>query len=265
MCRELDAATRREVITCAGLAAGAIAMPSMLRAEEKKSLPTRVMDTPNVDHDFITISHAGGAELRAFASFPKGAAACPAVVVVPGREIAEEYIQNTCVALSLAGYAAVAPEIFHPEAKSAAHGQSAFLDDIQSAASYLREHPRVRGGIGVLGFCFGGKLALLFGARSHEVDAVVAFHPAPTLIATLERLTAPVLIHHGTGDKQVEYGSSRLLERSMLDAGKAVHLEEYRGADHGFLAYTRPTYSPDDAVYAWERTIEFLKLYVKGN
>ena len=37
----------------------------------------------------------------------------------------------------------------------------------------------------------------------------------------------------------------------------------YEGADHGFLAYTRPYYKPDHAKAAWKRTIEFLDSKLK--
>ena len=33
--------------------------------------------------------------------------------------------------------------------------------------------------MGIIGFCKGGRMAMLFGARSREIDAVVPFHPAP--------------------------------------------------------------------------------------
>ena len=42
-----------------------------------------------------------------------------------------------------------------------------------------------------------------------------------------------------------------------------VELFLYEGADHGFLAYTRPFYRPDDAKLAWKRTPEFLGKHLK--
>jgi len=37
----------------------------------------------------------------------------------------------------------------------------------------------------------------------------------------------------------------------------------YEGADHGFLAYTRPFYRPEYAKLSWQRTIGFLNQYLK--
>ena len=50
----------------------------------------------------------------------------------------------------------------------------------------------------------------------------------------------------------------------ILKAHKTpVELFLYEGADHGFLAYTRPFYRPDDGKLAWRRTTEFLEKYLK--
>lgn len=36
----------------------------------------------------------------------------------------------------------------------------------------------------------------------------------------------------------------------------------YEGADHGFLAYTRPYYRPADAQVSWKRTVAFLRRHL---
>jgi carboxymethylenebutenolidase len=113
--------------------------------------------------------------------------------------------------------------------------------------------------MGVLGFCFGGRMAMLFGARSRELDAVIAFHPGITRHAEVARLKAPVLIHHGTADRAVAVVESERIAGVLKAQGTSVHLHRYEGAEHGFLAYTRPTYRQNDARLAWSRTVEFLK------
>src|SRR5262245_2321372 len=115
------------------------------------------------------------------------------------------------------------------------------LDDVQMGASYLRSQPFVKpGGMGVLGFYRGGREAMLFGARSREIDAVVAFHPAPVTKEEIVRLTVPVQIHHGTADQSVDVENTRKTERILRAQHTPVEVYLYQGADHGFLAYTRP-------------------------
>ncbi|MGH2354699.1 MAG: dienelactone hydrolase family protein [Chloroflexota bacterium] len=78
----------------------------------------------------------------------------------------------------------------------------------------------------------------------------------------ISRLRAPVLLHHGTADASVAHTASqdraRTLASNVASNGVAADLHLYEGADHGFLAYTRPFYRPDDAPLAWRRTLAFL-------
>jgi carboxymethylenebutenolidase len=124
------------------------------------------------------------------------------VLVIAGNKITEEYIPNTCAALAVAGFVGLAPNVFHPLPDDAPrndydkyiknHTELDVLDDVQAGASYLRTQTFVApGGLGVIGFCFGGRMAMLYGARSREIDAVVPFHPAPMKATELKRLTVP--------------------------------------------------------------------------
>jgi carboxymethylenebutenolidase len=118
--------------------------------------------------------------------------------------------------------------------------------------------------MGVLGFCRGGREALLFANRSREIAAVVAFHPAPVKGEEIARLRGvPVQVHHGTADRSVDAQHTRDLERMLRAQGTPAKAFLYEGADHGFLAYTRPTYAPDAAKLAWQRAIAFLKQHLR--
>ena len=113
--------------------------------------------------------------------------------------------------------------------------------------------------MGVVGFCYGGKLAMMLGARSRLIDAVVPYHPGPTTAADVARLAAPTQIHMGTADRNVSVDSIREIERILKAQGTPVEVFLYEGADHGFLAYTRPYYKPDAAKLSWERAVSFLR------
>jgi carboxymethylenebutenolidase len=171
----------------------------------------------------------------------------------------------------VAGFVGLAPNVFHPIPEGTPNTNDAYakyiadhtdldrLDDVQVGASYLRAQPFVDpGGMGVIGFCSGGRLALLHGARSREVDAVVAFHPAPMKERECARLKVPVQVHHGTADQAVSHERTRELEKVLRAQKTPVEVFLYENLDHGFLAYTRPYYAPEAAKLAWERTVEFL-------
>jgi carboxymethylenebutenolidase len=243
-------------------------------AWEKVQPPTRALGDPGILHGQVTFKHGGKETFDGFLARPKADGAFPAVLVIAGNRITEEYIPNTCAALAVGGFVGLAPNIFHPLPEGAKtreevdkalkeHTDDDVLQDVQVGADYLKTQPFVKpGGVGVIGFCYGGRIALLFGARSLEVDAVVPFHPGLVAGKEVARLRAPVQFHHGAADRSVDVAKTRELAEALKTRRTPVELFAYEGADHGFLAYTRSTYRPDDAKLAWARTIEFLRKHL---
>jgi carboxymethylenebutenolidase len=180
------------------------------------------------------------------------------------------------VALVKAGYVGLAPNIYHPippdirpddassEAKTAFDRRA--LDDlgiIQAAIEFSRSTAFADADrVAVLGFCRGGRLALLTAAHLRFVRGVVAFHPAPVTDDELAPIKSPVQIHHGLADRSVPSTASESTARALRAQKTAVELFLYAGCDHGFLAYTRPFYNAEAAARAWQRTTTFLKRYL---
>ena len=262
-------------------ASGALTGFSVLQGRkayaQTKQPETRVLDDPKVQHGRVTFKHNGADTIDGYLARPKAEGIYPAVLVIAGNKISEEYIPNTCAALALAGFVGLAPNIFHPlpddtpgnnEAYNkylANHTELDRLDDVQVGVSYLRTQPFVSsGGMGVMGFCRGGREAMLFGARCREIDAVVAFHPAPMKEKELIRLKkVPVQIHHGTADESVAVTETQKTQKTLKAQGTPVEVFLYEGANHGFLAYTRSSYKSDAAKLAWTRATQFLHKYLK--
>ena len=256
--------------------AGLTLLPGATANSQTKKPETRVLDDLRIQHGKVVFKHNGQDGIDGYLARPKADGAWPAVLVIAGNKISEEYIPNTCAALALAGFTGLAPNIFHPLPDDTPSNNAAYskfignhteldvLDDIQAGASYLRAQSFVRpGGMGILGFCFGGRLAMLYGARSREIDAVVAFHPGVMKANELARLHVPVQIHHGTTDHAVASAESQKLVTMLKAQGTPAELFLYEGADHGFLAYTRPYYQPEAARVAWTRATQFLRQNLK--
>jgi carboxymethylenebutenolidase len=268
---------RRSFLAGAAATLASLAVPQGQEASSQTRQPeTRVLDNPGIQHGRVVFKHNGVDSIDGYLARPKAEGVHPAVLVVAGNKISEEYIPNTCAALAVAGFVGLAPNIYHPLPDDTPSNNEAYnkyianhtvldiLDDIHAGASYLRAQPFVaQGGLGVLGFCFGGRLAMLFGARSREIDAVVPFHPAPVTQLEVARLTVPVQIHHGTADQSVAVAETRKTERMLKAQGTPVEVFLYEGVDHGFLAYTRPTYKADAAQLAWTRATRFLHKHLK--
>ena len=272
--------TRRAFLSHAGLALGLLIPMGLTPAnqasgETQTQPPTRVLDRPGFDHEPAKFRLHETLEIDSYLARPHREGRFPAVLVLPGNLISEEYIPNTCAALALAGFVGLAPNIYHPvppgtgprdgaaiSQSMANHPEADHLRDIDAALDYLSTLTYVSGRTAALGFCHGGRLALLMANRRRELDAVVAFHPGPVRPAELSRIAVPVQIHHGTADTSVKYAESEALHSSLKQLHVQSELWSYEGAEHGFLAYTRPFYRADDAQRAWNRTIDFLRAHL---
>ena len=278
MCLTDDCDSGRRDFLKTGIAAaitGIAAFETAGQQVQTKQPETRVLDDPSVQHGKVVFKHGGADSIDGYLARPKADGKYPAVVVIAGNRITEEYIPNTCAALALAGFVGLAPNIFHllpdsartPEEMRKAlanHTDLDVLEDVQSGVDFLRTQPFVKPGpIGAVGFCFGGRIAMLLGARSREVDAVVPFHPGPVTAEEIARLTVPVQVHCGTADRNVPVEQIRNLEKMLKAQRTPVETYLYEGADHGFLAYTRPYYKPDAGKLAWSRTVDFLRRHLK--
>jgi carboxymethylenebutenolidase len=242
---------------------------------EKKPPPTRVLDDANIHHGKVTFKR-GDKEIDGYLARPKADGKYPAVLVVAGNLITEEYIPNTCAALAVAGYVGLAPNIFHPVPKDATPEEmnkalagrtdDDYLKDIRAGADYLKTHESVKAGeVGIIGFCSGGRRALLYAVKFDGVKAVVAFHPAAhTKAAEVVGLKVPVQFHHGKADRVSPFTVSQDLEKQLRSQDTPVEVFLYADADHGFLAYTRhPEYNADAAKEAWNRTVAFMDSRLK--
>lgn len=276
-----DDVNRRSFLIGAAAALTGLTVVGEQQAEisgQTKQPEKRVLDDPAVQHNLVTFKHNGTDTINGYLARPKTDGVYPAVMVIAGNKISEEYIPNTCAALALAGFVGLAPNVFHPLPDDTPNNNEVYnrylanhteldrLDDVQAGASYLRAQSFVSsGGMGVIGFCRGGREAMLFGARSREIDAVVAFHPASMKQEELVRLKkVPVQLHHGTADESVDVKETEKTRKMLKAQGTPVEAFLYEGANHGFLAYTRPFYKPDAAKLAWMRALKFLNQHLKG-
>ncbi len=239
--------------------------------ELPKNPPTRVLDDPNIWHGKVSFSN-GNQEIGGYLARPKSEKKkYRAVIVVAGNLITEDYIPNTCAALAVAGYVGLAPNIWHTVPESAKtpaeiaksienRAEDDFLQDIRSGTEYLETLRFVKPGRqGILGFCSGGRRAMLYANNYGKgVKAVIPFHPSKTNAEEISNLKAPVQIHQGTADRHIPVAETGELERNLKEQNTPTEVYFYDGADHGFLAYTRPYYKPDAAVLAWQRTVQFL-------
>ena len=112
------------------------------------------------------------------------------------------------------------------------------------------------GKVGVIGFCWGGGLAMR-AAQVLDVGCAVAFY-GTRLTQYLDRpLKGPLLAHFGTLDDHVPPEMRSAAQEAL--PGMEVHLYE---AGHAFANDARPSYVPEAAALAHARTAAFLATHL---
>jgi len=117
------------------------------------------------------------------------------------------------------------------------------IQDIYKSLEFLNDSPHVRRGvIGLNGFSLGGRMALRVAARQKvlAVSAIAARTSSgsiPTVLDEAARLTAPILLQHGTDDSVVPYDDAVRLEKTLKGMGRGVEFLSYSGAGHSNLPW----------------------------
>jgi carboxymethylenebutenolidase len=217
---------------------------------------------------------------------PEGPTRLPGVLVLhtlagPGPNV-EAFARD----LAALGYVTLTPDLFslHDFGADGRTDHPLVQTDLEGALDFLAAQPRVDPErLGVVGFSFGGRAAvLLAAARPARLRAIVVYYAiashaelgrplggraarAAPLDASVGALGAPVLIHHGEADANVPVEQGRLLHRALETAGKSSTLHLYPGADHLFNFSLGPDarYHPEAARLSWERTVRFLDTHLK--
>lgn len=130
------------------------------------------------------------------------------------------------------------------------------MRDIAAAVDTLAE---AGGKVGVMGFCWGGGVAIGAAGRL-EIGAAVSFY-GTRLERYLDRpLRAPLLCHFGTRDDHTPPERIEALRRHAPEA--EIHLYE---AGHAFANDARPAaHVPEAAELAHRRTEAFLARHLQG-
>lgn len=136
--------------------------------------------------------------------------------------------------------------------------------DVAAAVATLREHPACNSQVAIVGFCLGGKHALL-AAHMGIADAAVSFYPvqAPSYEAELRDLRCPVQVHVGDDDPHIPLEAQGVLK--MATAKPPHEYKLHPGAGHGFFNKVRSFgFHPQAAALAYTQSVEFIKKALKS-
>lgn len=216
----------------------------------------------------VKLRASDGHSLNAYVAEPSGTPRAGLVVIqeIFGvnahiRSVADSYAQH--------GFLAVAPAIFDRIEKDVDLSyegddpKKAFglmhrvkmddaVKDVDAALQYAAE--RSGKPVFVVGYCFGGTLAWLSATRLHPA-AAVGYYGGMIAKFVAEKPRVPVMLHFGQDDDHISAEDVAKIQ----SAHPEVQIFTYPGAAHAFNRNVGPSYRPEQAKQALERTLAFFK------
>jgi carboxymethylenebutenolidase len=219
----------------------------------------------------IQLRSVDGFALGAYRAEPAGQ---PKGAVVVIQEIfgVNDHIRQVADGYAAEGYVAIAPQIFDRVARDVELGyeqadmgqgiELAFqkldhklaLQDVQAAV----DAAAADGGVGVVGYCFGGLLAWRAACELDGVSAAVSYYGGGVAREADRQPRCPVMMHFGENDAHIPLSDVEKVKGAQPLA--EIHVYP---ADHGFNCDHRASYDAGSAKLARQRTLEFFAKHLE--
>lgn len=219
----------------------------------------------------VSITTSGGTSVSAALALPATVPA-PAVLLIHEWWGLNDQIKAMAAECAREGYVALAVDLYGGHSSSTPDEARALMQTVDPATAtntlvswvqWLRQHPKVTGKVGTIGWCFGGGWSLNTSIAT-PVDATVIYYGRVDQPADrLARLHGPVLGHFASRDTFINRAMVETFETAMAEAGKPLTVYWY-DADHAFANPSGGRYDAADATLAWERTTAFLETNLVG-
>jgi carboxymethylenebutenolidase len=219
------------------------------------------------------------AGLNAYIARPASATTA-GVLLIPAATGLAPWLRRCADDLANAGLTAISWDQFHgrdvtglgwPELApllSAIDDTTAITELRSLMDALMSEYSLTR--IGVAGWCFGGRLAVILAARDRRVAACSTYHPsiratrAPhqteDAIGLAAEIECPVEWVHPGNDQVLSGELVPMMRDALMNREKgSTHIHAYPGADHGFMERLNSDANRTAAALAWPQTIAFLK------
>ncbi len=210
----------------------------------------------------------------------------PVILVVEEIFGVHEHIKDICRRLAKKGYCAVAPELFSRQGDvSQIQNVQQIIDTVVSKVPdaqvmsdldatiewAVRSSRGNRSRVGIVGFCWGGRIVWLYAALSTKVKAGASFYGRLEGDTTELQpknpmdyaggLKAPVIGFYGGMDTGISLESVERMRTSLRVVDDPSEIVVYPDAQHGFNADYRPSYNKEAAEEAWMRMLDWFKHY----
>jgi carboxymethylenebutenolidase len=117
---------------------------------------------------------------------------------------------------------------------------------------------------GIVGFCYGGRTALIYSLHNDQLAATVIFYGSPETDAeVLKSLPGPVLGIFGGADQSIPVKDVRAFEAALDQAGILNEVTIYEGQPHAFVTDIDSIRSGGVQGQAWSQMLQFFEKNLK--
>lgn len=215
-------------------------------------------------------------EFSAFVWEPKDKKSAGAVLVIQEIFGVNDSLRETAQTLADQGFIAIAPDLFwrlepgvNISDKTDAEWKKAFdlmnrfdqdkgVEDLKTTLEAARKLPGCNGHIGTIGFCLGGRLAVMMATRS-DADVNISYYGVGLdgLLGEFGKIQAPLMLHIAEKDEFVPQKSREAIIDGIED-NEWVDAFVYPGVQHAFARVEGIHYDARAATIANGRTTELL-------
>jgi carboxymethylenebutenolidase len=214
-------------------------------------------------------------EVRVFVAKPPGEGPFPAVVMVHEFWGLRQEIVDKAKLLAKEGYLVIAPDTYRNQRTdwipraiylSASTPKDRVNEDMNEVFSWLEAQAVVDPKrIAVMGFCYGGTVALNFSLSNPRVAATGVFYgQLQTDPEVLKRLQGPVLGVFGGADASIPLEKVRAFEAGLETAKVPHEVKVYDGMGHAFVQSVAEIEAGGPQGQAWAQLKAFLNRSLKN-
>ncbi|WP_295620308.1 dienelactone hydrolase family protein [Chamaesiphon sp. GL140_3_metabinner_50] len=219
---------------------------------------------------------------------PAGTGKFPAVVVLMEAFGLNQWCKSICDRLAKSGFAAIAPDFYRGKTyaytdvagaitKLKSLNDDAIMTDVGKSLDFLAGKSEVNAnGIGVIGFCMGGRYAFLTNAvYPTKIKAAISFYGGgidanpgnplgqKSLLDRVSTMQSPIMLMYGSEDQLIAADEHGRVAAALSTAKKRYILNLFPKAGHGFMSDRRENYSPEAEAEAWMMTTGFFSQNLK--
>lgn len=277
---------RRDILLGASsLATAAIVANSQLGTAKQPDSKTTTAVTPtaNVGKN-IQIAK----DLPGYYVTPAGTGKFPAVIVLMEAFGLNNWCKSICNRLAQSGFAAIAPDFYRGTTyeytdvagaigKLKSLNDDAIMSDVGKSLDFLAGKSEINAnGIGVIGFCMGGRYAFLTNAvYPTKIKAAISFYGGgidatagnplgqKSLLDRSPAMQSPIMLVYGSEDQLIAADEHGRVAAALSKAKKRYILNLFPKAGHGFMSDRRENSAPEAAAEAWMMTTGFFSQNLK--